>query len=46
MQKEGDDILCQVRKKLTDAGKTVDLLNGVQKLRKLRRDRLERQGKL
>lgn len=46
MQKEGDEILSQVRKKITEANRTVQLLDNVHKLRKLRRDRLERQGVL
>ncbi|XP_060076750.1 programmed cell death protein 7-like isoform X2 [Ylistrum balloti] len=39
-----DSILSEVRKKITDAVKTIDLLKGLQKLRKLRKDRLSRQG--
>ncbi|XP_033750246.1 programmed cell death protein 7-like [Pecten maximus] len=39
-----DTILSEVRKKIADAVKTIDLLKGLQKLRKLRKDRLSRQG--
>ncbi|OWF39030.1 Programmed cell death protein 7 [Mizuhopecten yessoensis] len=39
-----DSILSEVRKKIADVVKTIDLLKGLQKLRKLRKDRLSRQG--
>ncbi|XP_060567776.1 programmed cell death protein 7-like [Ruditapes philippinarum] len=46
MQKEADEILSQVRKKLTEANKSIQVINSMEKLRKLRTDRLERQGVL
>ena len=46
MKKEADEILSQVRKKLTEANRSVQLIDGLQKLRKLRTDRLERQGNM
>ena len=44
MKKEGDQILGEVKKKNAEASKSMQLLEGLQKLRKLRADRLERQG--
>lgn len=44
MQKEADAILGQVRKKMTETSKTLQLIEGLRKLRNLRTDRLERQG--
>lgn len=44
MQKEADGILGQVRKKISETNRTVQLIEGLKKLRSLRADRLERQG--
>ncbi|KAJ8304875.1 hypothetical protein KUTeg_018458 [Tegillarca granosa] len=44
LKSTADVILNEVRKKLVDANKTIELLHGLQKLRTLRKDRLERQG--
>lgn len=46
MQKEADEILSQVRKKQTEANKYLQIVNSLLKLRKLRTNRLERQGTL
>lgn len=44
LKKSADAILNEVRKKINDVTKTMDLLKGIQKLRKLRSDRLKQQG--
>ncbi|XP_061172485.1 programmed cell death protein 7-like [Saccostrea echinata] len=44
LKKSADAILNEVRKKISDVTKTLDLLKGIQKLRKLRSDRLKQQG--
>ncbi|KAJ8304136.1 hypothetical protein KUTeg_017719 [Tegillarca granosa] len=44
LKSTADVILNEVRKKLVDANKTIELLHGLQKLRTLRKDRLECQG--
>jgi len=44
MKAAADSTLAEVRKKLSDANKTIELLKGLQKLRKLRKQRLENQG--
>ncbi|XP_062566301.1 programmed cell death protein 7-like [Saccostrea cucullata] len=44
LKKAADAILNEVRKKISDVTKTMDLLKGIQKLRKLRSDRLKQQG--
>jgi len=44
MQKEGDVILGQVRRKLTEATRAQNLMAALQKLRNLRTERLNRQG--
>ncbi|KAL4228263.1 Programmed cell death 7 [Mactra antiquata] len=46
MQKEADEVLSQVRKKQAEANKYLQIVNSLSKLRKLRTDRLERQGVL
>lgn len=46
MKKSADAILNEVRKKINDVTKTMDLLKGIQKLRKLRSDRLKQQGEI
>ncbi|XP_052279495.1 programmed cell death protein 7-like isoform X6 [Dreissena polymorpha] len=46
MDKEADMILGQVRKKLSETGRYQQLLDSLSKLRRLRTDRLERQGVL
>ncbi|XP_022333265.2 uncharacterized protein LOC111130466 [Crassostrea virginica] len=44
LKKSADAILNEVRKKINDVTKSMDLLKGIQKLRKLRSDRLKQQG--
>lgn len=46
LKKSADAILNEVRKKINDVTKTMDLLKGIQKLRKLRSDRLKQQGEI
>ncbi|KAK3097934.1 hypothetical protein FSP39_014664 [Pinctada imbricata] len=44
MKKSADEILNEVRKKILDTTKLTDLHKGLQKLRKLRKDRMKQQG--
>lgn len=46
LKKSADAILNEVRKKINDVTKTMDLLKEIQKLRKLRSDRLKQQGEI
>lgn len=45
MKKSADEILNEVRKKISDTTKLLDLHKGLQKLRKLRKDRMKQQGR-